>query len=71
VAGITGKLVVDGLVEARPGKRAVYLPRRPDLAPFLAREVREGDLILTMGAGDITMLAEETLALMGGNDLER
>ena len=71
VAGITGKLVVDGLVEARPGKRAVYLPRRPDLAPFLAREVREGDLILTMGAGDITMLAEETLALIGGNDLER
>jgi len=71
VAGITGKLVVDALVEARPGKRAVYLPRRPDLAPFLAREVKEGDLILTMGAGDITMLAEETLVLMGGSRLER
>lgn len=66
VAGITGKLVVDGLVESRPGKRAVYLPRRSDLASFLAREVREGDLILTLGAGDITMLAEETLSLMGG-----
>jgi UDP-N-acetylmuramate--alanine ligase len=66
VAGITGKLVVDGLVESRPGKRAVYLPRRSDLAAFLAREVREGDLILTLGAGDITMLAEETLSLMGG-----
>ena len=65
VAGITGKLVVDGLVEARPGKRAVYLPRRLDLARFLAREVRAGDLVLTLGAGDITMVAGETLALLG------
>lgn len=66
VAGITGKLVVDGLVESQPGKRAVYLPKRPDLATFLAREVRQGDLVLTLGAGDITMLAEETLVLLGG-----
>lgn len=65
VVGVTGKLVIDGLVEAEPGKRAIYLPRRPDLAPFLAREVRSGDLVLTLGAGDITMVAEETLALMG------
>ena len=66
VAGVTGKLVVDGLVEAQPGKRAVYLPRRLDLAAFLAREIRAGDLVLTLGAGDITMLAGETLALLGG-----
>jgi UDP-N-acetylmuramate--alanine ligase len=65
VAGITGKLIIDGLVEAEPGKRAVYLPRRPDLAAFLARELRAGDLILTMGAGDITTVAGETLALIG------
>jgi UDP-N-acetylmuramate--alanine ligase len=65
VAGVTGKLVVDGLVEARPGKRTVYLPRRLDLAGFLAREVRPGDLVLTLGAGDITMVAAETLALLG------
>lgn len=65
VPGITGKLVVDGLVEAAPGKRAVYLPRRSDVAPFLAREVRPGDLVLTLGAGDITMVGSETLALLG------
>jgi UDP-N-acetylmuramate--alanine ligase len=65
VPGVTGKLVVDGLVEAAPGKRAVYLPRRSDVAPFLAREVRPGDLVLTLGAGDITMVGSETLALLG------
>jgi UDP-N-acetylmuramate--alanine ligase len=65
VPGISGKLVVDALVETAPGKRAVYLPRRSDVAPFLAREVRSGDLILTLGAGDITMVGEETLARLG------
>jgi UDP-N-acetylmuramate--alanine ligase len=67
VPGVTGKLVVDGLVEAAPGKRVVYLPRRSDVAPFLAREVRPGDLVLTLGAGDITMVGAETLALLGAD----
>ena len=64
--GVTGKLVIDALVEAAPGTRAIYLPKRLDLAPFLAREVRAGDLVLTLGAGDITMVAMETLALLDG-----
>jgi UDP-N-acetylmuramate--alanine ligase len=42
----------------------VYLPRRVDVAPFLAREVRTGDLVLTLGAGDITMVGEETMSIM-------
>ena len=67
VPGVTGKLVVDGLVEAAPGKRAVYLPRRSDVAPFLAREVRAGDLVLTLGAGDITMVGSETMAILGAD----
>jgi UDP-N-acetylmuramate--alanine ligase len=65
VPGITGKLVVDALAEAVPGKRIVYLPHRADVASFLAREVRPGDLVLTLGAGDVTMVADETLARLG------
>lgn len=65
VPGITGKLVVDALAEAAPGKRVIYLPHRADLAGFLAREVRPGDLVLTLGAGDITMVGAETLARLG------
>jgi UDP-N-acetylmuramate-alanine ligase len=37
------------------------------VAPFLAREVRPGDLVLTLGAGDITMVGAETLALLGAD----
>ena len=61
IPGVTGKLVVDALTEGAPGKRVVYLPRRAEVAPFLAAEVRSGDLVLTLGAGDITMVGQETL----------
>ena len=64
VPGVTGKLVVEALAEASPGKRVIYLPRRSEVAAFLAREVRPGDLVLTLGAGDITMVGDETLALL-------
>jgi UDP-N-acetylmuramate--alanine ligase len=62
--GITGKLVVDALQEASPKTRTIYLPHRSELAAFLAREIRTGDLILTLGAGDVTFVAEETQGLL-------
>jgi UDP-N-acetylmuramate--alanine ligase len=61
IPGVTGKLLVDSLTEAAPGKRVVYLPKRADVAPFLSAEVRPGDLVLTLGAGDITMVPDEAL----------
>ncbi len=64
IPGVTGKLVVDALAEAAPGKRIVYLPRRADVGPFLASFARDGDRIVTLGAGDITMVADETLGLL-------
>ena len=65
IPGVSGKLLVDALAVARPGKRLVYLPRRSDVVGFLAREVREGDLVLTLGAGDITTIADEALERIG------
>ncbi len=61
IPGVSGKLVVDALAAARPGKRLLYLPRRSDVVHFLVGEVREGDLVVTLGAGDITMVGEEIL----------
>jgi UDP-N-acetylmuramate--alanine ligase len=61
IPGVTGKLVVEGLTEADPTKRVIYLPRRSDVVQFLLAEVRPGDLVLTLGAGDVTTLAEEVV----------
>jgi UDP-N-acetylmuramate--alanine ligase len=58
IPGVTGKLVVDGVQLASPGSRTVYLPHRSDVVTFLGREVREGDLVVTMGCGDVWMLGD-------------
>ncbi|MGH2555009.1 MAG: UDP-N-acetylmuramate--L-alanine ligase [Actinomycetota bacterium] len=71
IPGVTGKLLVDALTEAAGGKRVVYLPRRSDVVPFLASEVRKGDLVMTLGAGDITMVSDATLDLLGEAEVSR
>lgn len=65
--GVTGKIVVDGVLASSPRARVAYLPRRGDIAPYVAERARPGDLVLTIGAGDVTMLGDEILrALRGG-----
>jgi UDP-N-acetylmuramate--alanine ligase len=68
IPGVTGKLLVDALAEITPGKRIVYLPHRSEVPSFLSREIRDGDLVMTIGAGDITVAGEETLERLGGTE---
>ena len=53
VEGVTGKLVVDAATEARPGMTVGWTPSVEDGARFLARRARAGDVVLTMGAGNV------------------
>ncbi|HEU4942417.1 MAG TPA: cyanophycin synthetase, partial [Gaiellaceae bacterium] len=53
VEGVTGKLVVDALSELRPGMPLAWTPRVEDGARFLARRAQPGDVVLTVGAGDV------------------
>ena len=62
IPGVTGRLVVDAVLEAHPEARVVWLPRREDIVSFLAGEVGEGDVCISMGCGDIATLPEEVLA---------
>lgn len=57
VPGVTGELVADAA--ARAGADVHYVPHRSDLADFLLPRVKGGDLVLTLGAGDITLLHTE------------
>ena len=68
IPGVTGKLVVDGVQLAAPGRRTVYLPHRRDVVGFLDREIREGDLVVTMGCGDVWMLGDAALAQIREHD---
>ena len=66
VAGVSGKLVVDALAQARPGLRLGWAPRLDDAAALLARQARAGDLVLTIGAGDVDRAAGILLEELGG-----
>ncbi|HYI61844.1 MAG TPA: UDP-N-acetylmuramate--L-alanine ligase [Acidimicrobiales bacterium] len=63
--GVTGQLVADAVAAERPGLPVVFVPERDDLLAFLEGELGDGDLCLTLGAGDITGLPDELLARMG------
>jgi UDP-N-acetylmuramate--alanine ligase len=53
VPGVEGKLVVDALVAERPGMPVAWTPGLEDAVRFLARRARPGDIVLTIGAGDV------------------
>ncbi|MGA1437472.1 MAG: UDP-N-acetylmuramate--L-alanine ligase, partial [Ilumatobacteraceae bacterium] len=61
IPGVTGKLVVNAVLEALPQSRVVWMPKRDALVKFLASELRSGDLCLSMGCGDIATLPDEIL----------
>ncbi len=60
--GVTGKLIVDAVLDAHPWRRVAYLPRHEELVSYLVSELRPGDLCLTLGAGDLTTVPDEVMA---------
>jgi UDP-N-acetylmuramate--alanine ligase len=65
LADVTGKLIVDALAERRPGMPLAWTPQSEDGARFLADRARDGDRILTIGAGDVDRAAPLLLDLLG------
>jgi UDP-N-acetylmuramate--alanine ligase len=64
--GVTGKLIVDAYLVERPGGPVCYLPRLSDVVKHLSTRVRHGDLVLTLGAGDVARAGEQLLAVLAG-----
>jgi UDP-N-acetylmuramate--alanine ligase len=57
--GVSGALVADAV--PLPRERVHYVPRWADVPGVLVGLARPGDLVLTMGAGDVTVLGPEVL----------
>ena len=60
--GVSGKLIVDGILRMQKSKPVVYLPRLGSIVEYLARATAPGDLVLTLGAGDVHRIGERFLA---------
>ncbi|HXV90312.1 MAG TPA: cyanophycin synthetase, partial [Gemmatimonadales bacterium] len=65
-AGVTSALVADAA--RRAGASTVTVDERSALTACVAREVRSGDVVLTLGAGDVTRVGRELLAALGMGD---
>jgi UDP-N-acetylmuramate--alanine ligase len=64
VPGITGELIVDSARDL--GATVHYVQHRADLVSFLVPRVEEGDMVISMGAGDITLLPGELASRLAG-----
>ena len=63
VPGITGELVADAA--RREGATVHYVPHRYELAEYVAPMLQEGDLVISLGAGDITLFHTELAPILG------
>jgi UDP-N-acetylmuramate--alanine ligase len=54
--GVTGRLVAASAADNAGGRMVAWLPEFDTAERFLRAELREGDLLLTLGAGDVDAL---------------
>ena len=66
IAGVTGQLVVDAILKSQPQSHVIYQPSRENLVEFLADEIKDGDLCISMGCGDVSSLPNEVIARRRG-----
>ena len=71
IPGVTGKLIVNAVLDEHPWARVAYLPFRRDVVRYLVDELRSGDLCLTLGAGDLTLLPDELQPLLAAKHAGR
>ena len=60
--GVSGRLVAAAAADAAGGRRVLWLPDRDAAARLLQAELRPGDLVLTLGAGDVDALGRALVA---------
>jgi len=57
--GINGKMLVDAVIDNEYKNKIAYIPRLADIPGYIDRHIKSGDILLMMGAGDITRVTDE------------
>jgi len=64
VPGVTGKTFLQVVLDHEGHPATYYVPRRIDVVPHLAKLAGEGDLVITMGAGDVTAIGGQLVSAL-------
>jgi UDP-N-acetylmuramate--alanine ligase len=62
--GVSGKLIVDSMLGMVKNKPIAYLPRQGSIVEYLRRTTSPGDIVLTLGAGDVHRVGERFLEIV-------
>ncbi len=67
-SAVTGRLVADAC--PLPESAVEFAPTLEEVAEALARRARPGDLVVTLGAGDITTVGPKVISLLQGREAD-
>ena len=62
IQGVTGELIANAAKEFGH-KQVHYVPEKKDVPDYLMTITRPGDMVITMGAGDIWKFGEQFISL--------
>lgn len=68
IPGVSGKSILDAVLEHDAHAEVAYFPHRADIAPYVAKRARSGDMVMTLGAGDVTLLARDVVRALRGEE---
>lgn len=61
IPGVSGRTVLEAVLERNPRAQMAFMPHFTEVVDYICNTVREGDIVLTMGAGDVTALAPQLI----------
>ncbi|MCL2491916.1 MAG: UDP-N-acetylmuramate--L-alanine ligase, partial [Coriobacteriia bacterium] len=64
IPGVSGRTICDAILDHDSRAQVTYLPHRKDIVRYLVSQAREGDLIMTIGAGDVTAIGPELVSAL-------
>jgi UDP-N-acetylmuramate--alanine ligase len=64
--GVSGRQVATATAEAAPGKTVFWLPELDAAAAAIAPRLAAGDIVVTIGAGDVFRVGEQLVGSTGG-----
>jgi UDP-N-acetylmuramate--alanine ligase len=69
VPGVTGKIIYDAIKD-HGHRNVTYIKDKQNIVSHLMKETKKGDLVVTIGAGDIYKIGEKFIRKMGGKILK-